>query len=246
MVTLPQSTVGNGSQNMGALAALVRSSLAARQTPTVQLPGRTVGAPGGYGTALPPAHLIAPPPIAGIVQRPPGAMPLPRTPVPPVAKAPVALPPRTVGGTAAPKPAGTPPLGLPSALLSSYLGQQDAANEAYKTGLANNVAQEGLTRNGYVQQFHDLAQKYGLARAEEPYSFNDHGMLNSGVYHQGLQDLDQNNLSAYGGIQSDESQQLGQLHQAAQSLLAQRDAALASVENQRQIAIAQLGMGSIK
>lgn len=138
------------------------------------------------------------------------------------------------------------PVGLTSPLQSSFDASKLATNQSYKLGLANNAFQDGTLRNNFVQQFRDLAQKYTLQRAAAPYSYNHRGMLGSGVYHQGVEDMAQMNLRNFGALQANETGQLGNLESQKQQLLSQRDMALAQIEQQRQAAINSIGVGTIK
>lgn len=167
--------------------------------------------------------------------------------VPPAA--PMARNPTPVVRAATPAPAAAStaiPLSLPAGVQGSYDAQRQLANETYQRGLAVDTNAEDLARQGYVQQFANLANQYQLNRNQLPFNWNARGMLQGGGFHDALQQLAQQHLQTFGGLQNAEAQRMSQFQTSMQNLLQQRNAQLMNIELQRQAAIAQLGLGSIK
>lgn len=133
-----------------------------------------------------------------------------------------------------------PPSGLSAAQLANYQNQTDTANLTYQQQLAQNEflranenAQYGTTRGNTLDQ-------YAKVRAALPSQYEGRGLLNSGIYGQGLQDENTAKLNAL--------QQILQSHQQVQSGydLSQtqqeqsRNATLAQIAAARAAAIQQL------
>lgn len=145
------------------------------------------------------------------------------------------------GGTS-----GMAPTALPATQEAVYGQQRDSANEAFNAGLQHNQTQLGQTQLGYLSQFRDMGTANALARTAEPTPFVQRGILGSGIDHDTLQRMYQTQLRAGGDLRNQESGALGTLYDARNALLSQRDQALAAIEQNRQRALAQLALGSLK
>lgn len=147
---------------------------------------------------------------------------------------------------AAPAAGGAIPTSLGGVQSAQFDAAQDTANENYRTAIHGNEHQQNLTMNSYLPQYRDLATKQGLERTALPGSYQQRGLLGSGIYNSGLQQLDQQHLNQTTDLQGQEAGQISTLQNARNGIERSRAQALAGVHAQRLAALAKLAVGSIK
>lgn len=137
------------------------------------------------------------------------------------------------------------PLGLPAAQNTAFGQLRQGVNEGYKSGIVQNDYQRGVTQAGYASANGDALRQFAEMRNHAPDQYNGRGLLHSGIYKQGLQDMLQNRLRDVASTQQQQSGVLGGFDVARQQLESQRAQALAQIEAQRQLALGQYAAGSI-
>lgn len=139
---------------------------------------------------------------------------------------------------AAPKP--TAPLGLPAAFRTGMGTLANSANDQYKTGIANVEFQRGQTQAAQGIARGDLMRQFQKLREGMPASYNSRGLLGSGIWKQGLQNWS-TDFQRAADVQNVGFQgQLGQVEQQRHAIEQARRMALAQIEAQKQMMIAQL------
>jgi hypothetical protein len=110
--------------------------------------------------------------------------------------------------------------------LNYYRTRRRQVTDTYNLGQAQNVYQQGALGRAQERGVGNLAYQYGQMREKLPWGFGRRGLLNSGIYQRGLQQLAEgayirplNEMTAQyqdqlGALQLAQ-QQLGQVHAGA-------------------------------
>lgn len=93
--------------------------------------------------------------------------------------------------------------------LAAYAGQRSSLQDAYKQGLARLDYQQGAADQNYATGRGNLVRQYDQMRQKLPYRYNARGLMNSGVYQQGLQDYGDARLRSLNEYQQRYQQQQG-------------------------------------
>jgi len=87
-----------------------------------------------------------------------------------------------------------------------------------------------------------LTQQYGQQRRQLPEQFAGRGLLNSGIYKQGLQDFNQQRVTAFQGLSQKYNQQIGKINVDQYGQAQQFNDANADIDEQEKVARAQLAV----
>lgn len=114
-------------------------------------------------------------------------------------------------------------------------------NDSYSLGVSQNQFSKDSLSNAYARSQGDLASKYALARPNLGTSYAKRGLLNSGIYQQGLVNFNTDQGKAYSDLASAYQDQLGGYDLARSQLEQTRAGAtqdLADQEAARRAAVA--------
>lgn len=108
--------------------------------------------------------------------------------------------------------------------LAQFQGRRNELKDQYQQGLARLDFQQGNADQDYATARSNLVRQFDQMREKLPYGFNRRGLMNSGVYAQGLQDYGDQRVRQFGEFeQKRQQQQAGfglQRRQAADSFRA--------------------------
>lgn len=107
-------------------------------------------------------------------------------------------------------------------------------NLNYQQGSAQNAFQRGNLQQNQTADLDSLTNRYNRMREQLPGGFAQRGLLNSGIYHQGLQNYAQDRQTAFDALNRQYGQALGGLTLAQQQLDQQNNGGLQDIESQEQ------------
>lgn len=116
--------------------------------------------------------------------------------------------------------------------------RRNATTYGIQSGNAN-FARSGAYANQGLETG-ALTQQYGQNRNKLGENFAGRGLLNSGVYKQGLQDFNQQRVTAFQGLSQKYNQQIGRINMDQYGQAQQYNNANADIDEQEKVARAQL------
>lgn len=93
--------------------------------------------------------------------------------------------------------------------LATYQNQRDLANLQYKQGMANVDFQQGNAVQNYGMSRDNLVRQFDQMREKLPYSYNSRGLMNSGIYKQGLTDFGESRVRGLNQFDTAHQQTMG-------------------------------------
>ena len=103
----------------------------------------------------------------------------------------------------------------------------------YQQGSAQNAYQQGVLGQQQASGLDALNNRYNQLRNQLPGGYAQRGLLNSGIYQQGLQQYAQNRQTDLNNVQQQYQQQLGGLQLGQQQLDQQNTGGLGDIEAQQ-------------
>jgi hypothetical protein len=96
--------------------------------------------------------------------------------------------------------------------IASFRTRRTALRDEYRRGVAANDLAVGDAQASYANDYQGLLQSYGQKRNQLAGGFAQRGLLNSGIYRQGLTDFYGNRTQDFGNLSMGLQSQLGQLN----------------------------------
>lgn len=91
--------------------------------------------------------------------------------------------------------------------LAQFQSQRDQLKMGYQQNLAKLDFSQGNADQDYATARGNLVRQFDQMREKLPYSYNARGLMNSGVYSQGLQDYGDQRLRSFGEFEQKRQQQ---------------------------------------
>lgn len=113
-------------------------------------------------------------------------------------------------------------------------------NDTYFLNQQQNQYQQGVAGNNYAINQGNLIDQFAQLRNQIPGNFIHRGLINSGLYGQGLGQFAKNRASALGNLASQYQQQLGGFNLANSQLGYSQSNGLQDLESQRRARLATL------
>jgi len=141
---------------------------------------------------------------------------------------------------AAPMPAA--PAFSPMSYVVPDLGPEEIAyfdslqsrlNNQYGQGAAQNLFQQSMLQSEQGVREQDLGRRFDQMREKLPAGFQQRGLMNSGVYQQGLTDYGTERTNAFADLQRGFQNQMGGLQQAYAQMGSTYSTGMSDVESQR-------------
>lgn len=123
---------------------------------------------------------------------------------------------------------------------ANIANQRRQANDLYGNSLANLEFQRGNALANQSLDTQNLTTQWDRTRERLPGGYAHRGLLNSGIYGQGLQNYATDRLSAFRNLQSKYQQQLGSYDLQKQQAVNQHASTFAGIDTTEQAARADL------
>jgi len=113
--------------------------------------------------------------------------------------------------------------------IAAYESRRAALRGQYAASQAQNTYNQGLARIGYTTGSRDLTRQFDQMRQRLPGGYAKRGLLNSGIYKQGLENYGVERANSFGDLQQRLQSALGQFTIDQQSSSANYGTGLAQI-----------------